>query len=533
MSKSETGQLAKDWPEANQFRRSIRLEFSIYISGLVLLLMAVTGYFFTDQYVDTVTRNIVDKMVVQARSYSGPAGKHIIAAEQPDALMLGNICKRLLSDNPEAYWVGITNQDQEFIAHSDIRRVVAGDRLSVGAGENSYADVLRANEFFRLTADTMIVTVPIIETGVDLGRLAVAASTEQITRAQTTSIITVVTITAIMILFGLPLTTTILHRKLKPITTITNALRTVDVNDVAIDVKIRSRNEFGFLSETLRVMGDRLNRAQQEALENERIARELEIAREIQTNILPRAYPLTNSFEFAGVYESAREVGGDYYDFIEFSDGQIGFLVADVSGKSLPGMLVMLITRDIVRKLSATTRQPADLLKRVNKELRTSIKQGMFVTMFYGVLDPRTGRFRFASAGHNPLMVIRSVSGLVEEHNPRGYPLGMMAEAQFDKRIEAADIQLGPGDDLIQYTDGVNEAQNDEREEYGMDRFRASLKAHYHLAPRELVEAVRQDQQRFVGAAAQYDDITLLAMKWYGASVDIKKEQLERAEYAD
>lgn len=533
MSRNSASQLAESWPEAGQFRRSIRLEFSLYVSSLIMLLMAVTGYFFTDQYVDTVTRNVIDKLVVQARSYSGPAGKHIITTEQPDALMLSNICKRLQDDNPEVYWVGITNQEHAFIAHTDIRRVISGDTFRAPEDRSVYSDMLRPGESFLLASDTMIVTVAINENGVALGRLAVASSTDQIAAARTLSVTTVATITVIMILLGIPVTTLILHRKLKPIATITDALRTVDVNNLSIDAPVKSRNEFGFLSETLRVMGARLNTAQQEALENERHARELEIAREIQTNILPRVYPMTDEFEFAGVYESAREVGGDYYDFIDFQDGQFGFIVADVSGKSLPGMLVMLLTRDIVRQASLTVRQPAELLKQVNRELQANIKQGMFVTMFYGVLDRVSGSFQFASAGHNPLLVIRSSTGLVEEYNPKGYPLGMIVGTQFDKRLESAEITLGPGDDLIQFTDGVNEAQNDAREEFGMERFRASLKAHYHLSPRELVEAVRADQQAFVGEAAQYDDITLLSMKWYGASVDIKKEYLERAEHVD
>lgn len=533
MSKTSGEQLAESWPESGQFPRSIRLEFSLYVSGLIILLMAVTGYIITEQYVKTVTQNVVDKLVVQARSYSGPAGKHIIASEQPDALMLSNVCKRLLDDNPEIYWVGITDQENQFIAHTDIRHVVASEQFAMRVGQSEFSDMIRDGEAFMLVSDTMFVTVPIVENDISLGQLAVASATDQIAAARLLSITTVATITIIMILLGIPITTFILHRKLKPIASITNALRDVDVNNISIEAPVKSRNEFGFLSETLRVMGARLNLAQQEALENERISRELEIAREIQTNILPRNYPLKDELEFAGVYESAREVGGDYYDFIDHGDGRFGFLVADVSGKSLPGMLVMLLTRDIIRQVSRTEQKPGDVLKHANRELRANIKPGMFVTMFFGVLDRTTGRFEFASAGHNPLLVIRSSTGMVEEYNPKGYPLGMIGGKQFDARLESAVIDLKPGDDLIQFTDGVNEAQDGGKEEFGMERFLASLRAHHHFAPRELVEAVLADLQGFVGDAPQYDDITLLAMKWYGHSVDIKREQMERAEHVD
>lgn len=532
MTSNEKNTLALNWPEAGQFRRSIRLEFSLYISGLILVLMAVTGYVITNQYAKTVARSVVDKELVQARAYSGPAGKHIIASEEPDALMLSNICQKLQSENRDVYWAGIAGQDGRFIAHTDIRQVVAGARLSSHSGSD-YGDLLQPGESFALEHDTLYIAVPIQEAGVMLGTLGLAASTEQIAAARQLSIITVASITVLMILIGIPVTTIIMNRKLRPIRTITDSLKVVDTENIAFDIPVKTRNEFGFLSETLRVMGDRLNLARREAIEAERIARELEIAHEIQQNILPTGYPKTPYFEFAGFYESAREVGGDYYDFLDFEDDQFAFLVADVSGKSLPGMLVMLLTRDMIRRLGRTTRRPDELLKAVNAELLGSIKKGMFVTMFYGLLDKKTGLFRFASAGHNPLLVMRAATGSTEKFNPRGYPLGMMPANIFNARIECGEIQLEPGDCLVQYTDGINEAHNAADEEFGMDRFADAISSRYRLSSNELVEGIRTDLQAFVAGADQYDDITLLTMKWFGRTADIPTKEVAGISHAE
>ncbi len=517
--------LSGDWPEAGQFRRSIRLEISLYISAILLAVMAVTGFVITDQYVDTVTQNITDKLLVQARSFSSPAGKHILSADEPDALLLNNICRKLIDDNPDVHWAGIAGTDNKYLAHTDLKEVIAGNEMVLPTGSQSFSG-LRDGEHYSSSGDTLYITVPIEENSVRVGVLGVASSTDQIVAARMASITSVATITLLMLLIGVPFTMVLVRRKLRPIATITDRLKEVDLEHIRFDSPVKGRNEFGYLAETLRVMGDKLNIAQQDLVEKERVAREMEIAREIQTNILPRVYPRTSSFEFSGAYLSAREVGGDYYDFVDIDADHVGFLVADVSGKSLPGMLVMLLTRDIVIRLARTVFQPSELLTAVNRELLASIKKGMFVTMFFGVLDKGSGRFRFASAGHNPLVRLDAVTGEAELIKTKGYPLGMMTDSQFSKRIETGEINLSSGDWLVQYTDGINEAQNVGAEEYGMDRFVEVLREHQSETPEELAAGTIRRLEEFVGEAPQYDDITLLAMRWEGQAAMTKNEAM-------
>lgn len=319
-----------------------------------------------------------------------------------------------------------------------------------------------------------------------------------------------------MLLLGLPFTMLILHRKLRPLSVITDALKQADLENLNLTIPLKSRNEFGYLAETIEVMGAKLGEAQRHLLEKDRIARELEIAQEIQTSILPRNYPQAPEIEFSGVYESAREIGGDYYDFLEIDENRLGFLVADVSGKSLPGMLVMLLTRDIVRQQRQLQADPVALLSSVNRELQQNIRKGMFVTMFYGVLDRTDGTVDFASAGHNPLIHMDQTGRQIDLIKTKGFPLGLMPSAQFEKRIELGKVHLQPGDWLIQYTDGINEAQNPTGEEFGMERFTDLLKASCHCSATDLVQETLTGHRKFVSGADQYDDITLVTMKWIG-----------------
>jgi len=522
---SENNEWQSGWPLAGDFKKSISRQFSIYISVIIIILMLLTGFIITSQYVNSTTNNVIEKLVVQARAFSGSAGKNILSPDGPDVLMLNNICKKLIKDNDDIYWAGVAGTDDLFLAHTDMNQVISKKKIEQLTGQESI-DILKKGEEFALVGDTLYLTVPIEENNIVLGKLGVASTTDQIKEARQMSIITVASISIFMLILGLPFIMFMMHRKLRPVKTITDYLKNVNFDDIQFDINVTDQNEFGYLSETLRVMGNHLNSAQKERIEKERITRELEIAREIQENILPQSFPKETEYEFAGIYKSAKEVGGDYYDFIEFDKDHIGFLIADVSGKSLPGMLVMLLTRDIVRRLAHNFLQPDELLSEVNKELLKSIKKGMFVTMFLGLLNKRTGEFTSASAGHNPLIKLNSNTGKTELIKTNGFPLGMVPSLQFDKRIEKSSFHLSPCDWLIQYTDGINEAQSGDGEEYGMDRFVKALELSADNNPKNLIRELIGLHNTFVGEAEQFDDITLLAMKWFGENVDyeINKE---------
>ncbi|MEW5925812.1 MAG: hypothetical protein AB1746_17665, partial [Candidatus Zixiibacteriota bacterium] len=200
-----------EWPKAGQFRKSIRFEFSLYVSGIILALMLATGYVMTDRYVKTVTQGVADKLLVQIRSYSGSAGKLIISTNGPDVLLLNNICKKLAEDNGDIYWVGITDPDHNFLAHTDIKQVISGSAMTPVSG-SQYNDMLLNGETFEIRNDTIYISAPIIESDVIVGSLGAASSTAQISRARRTSIVTVVSITILMILIGIPATMVVLHR---------------------------------------------------------------------------------------------------------------------------------------------------------------------------------------------------------------------------------------------------------------------------------------------------------------------------------
>jgi serine phosphatase RsbU (regulator of sigma subunit)/anti-sigma regulatory factor (Ser/Thr protein kinase) len=249
---------------------------------------------------------------------------------------------------------------------------------------------------------------------------------------------------------------------------------------------------------------------QAEIRERERIEQELEVARLIQQRFLPHELPEPPGWHVAAYYQPAREVGGDFYDFIELPDGQLGIVVGDVTDKGVPAALVMATTHSILRAEAPRLVSPGEVLGRVNDLLVPEMPEHMFVTCLYAVLDPASGRLRFANAGHN-LPYLRAEGG-VTELRATGMPLGLLPGMAYEEK-EAA---LAPGDDLLLHSDGLAEAHGPERQMFGFPRL-AKL-AGEGVSGQELIDLLLSELDKFTGPGwEQEDDITLVTLRRTGA----------------
>ena len=208
-------------------------------------------------------------------------------------------------------------------------------------------------------------------------------------------------------------------------------------------------------------VGQLVREQEAEVRSRERLEQELQVAKLIQQHFLPRSLPDLPGWQVDAYYQSAREVGGDFYDCIELEGGQVGLVIGDVTDKGVPAALVMAATRSVLRAAAQRLLDPGEVLARVNEQLCPDIPENMFVTCLYGVLDPATGQLRFANAGHN-LPCLRSGSRVVELR-ATGMPLGLMPGMRYDEAVAVLD----PGSQILLYSDGVVEAHDQEREMYG------------------------------------------------------------------
>jgi serine phosphatase RsbU (regulator of sigma subunit)/predicted ester cyclase len=257
------------------------------------------------------------------------------------------------------------------------------------------------------------------------------------------------------------------------------------------------------LNDALDVM---LSALEQQMRERERVEQELLVARRIQQASLPKDVPTLEDWQITPFYKPAREVGGDFYDFHLLSEGKLGLAVGDATGKGVPAALVMSTTCGMLRAVAQSSESPGEVLLRVNEALSARIPASMFVTCFYGVLDPNSGIFAYANAGHDVPYVRRG--GDCEELRARGMPLGLMPGMSYEEK----EIVLDYGEAVLFYSDGLVEAHDPNGEMFGFPRLRGLVAEHGEQ--RLLGDFLLEELYSFVGEGwAQEDDVTLLTLK--------------------
>jgi ketosteroid isomerase-like protein len=247
---------------------------------------------------------------------------------------------------------------------------------------------------------------------------------------------------------------------------------------------------------------------EQERIERERVEQELKVARSIQHASLPKEVPELEGWQISPFYKPAREVGGDFYDFHLLSEGRLGVVVGDATGKGIPAALVMSTTCGMLQLAARAldSSSPGEVLAQVNETLFARIPPNMFVTCFYAILDPNSGRFTYANAGHDLPYLWHG--GEAEQLRARGMPLGLMPEMSYEEK----EIVLEPTDNVLLYSDGLGEAHDPRGEMVGFPRLRALVAEHGEEG--SLGDLCLQELYSFVGEGwEQEDDITLLTLR--------------------
>ncbi|RMG27093.1 MAG: hypothetical protein D6732_20535 [Methanobacteriota archaeon] len=285
----------------------------------------------------------------------------------------------------------------------------------------------------------------------------------------------------------------------------------VDQDEIDIDAS----DEIGEIAQAFNEMTNKFREAQVTLVEQQKLQKELQVAQEIQQMLLPSDFPKVEGYDIASYYEAAKEVGGDLFDFVEVDDDTIGICVADVSGKGVPGSMIMTMIRTALRLEARGNKNPAEVLARVNDFVVDDMKRGMFVTMFYVVLDSRNREIHFASAGHNPMILYRNSTKQTYYLNPPGFPVGIQLPDPelFKRTIKSESIRLREDDILVLYTDGVTEAMNRKRELFREERFLDTIRRNAHLSVAEFIKTINKELKEFTGGAPQNDDITVVAIR--------------------
>ncbi len=284
-------------------------------------------------------------------------------------------------------------------------------------------------------------------------------------------------------------------------------------------MKVTAQDQLGELAISFNEMTGSIEQLLQTEAEKKRLEEELRIARQIQMSLLPPGPLLMPGLEVAALCVPAREVGGDYYDFLTLGEGRVGVLIADVSGKGTSAALYMAELKGLVLALSQIYQSPRDLLIEVNRIISDNLDSRSFITMTYAVIDLTAGTLTYARAGHTPLIYLPAQGidhGVAQVLTPSGMVLGLQLDGGPEKFVELLDertLTIGPGDVFVLYTDGVTEAMNMESDLFGDSRLSGLVEEHGHLESSELRERILREVEAFVGEADQHDDMTMILIK--------------------
>ncbi|MEZ5359404.1 MAG: SpoIIE family protein phosphatase [Candidatus Zixiibacteriota bacterium] len=300
----------------------------------------------------------------------------------------------------------------------------------------------------------------------------------------------------------------------RPIGRIVYRVRKFSQGDLDSQLPLTGAGEFYEISKALNELIMRIRRDRKNIVEREILQKEMQMAETIQKALIPSKLPEVKGFNIGTIYKAARMVGGDLFDIVKIDDDTFGIVVADVSGKGVPGSLVMSMVRTVLRLEARGNHSARDVLIKVNDFVADDIKAGMFVTILLAIINTKTRVINFASAGHNPIIHFSSASKKADSINAPGMPVGLKAHgSEFADAMESAEIKLEDNDFLLIYTDGVTEGRGYNKNAYGTGRLIELLEENTDKSGVEMAGIIESDIARFVGSNEQHDDITMVILK--------------------
>jgi sigma-B regulation protein RsbU (phosphoserine phosphatase) len=356
------------------------------------------------------------------------------------------------------------------------------------------------------------VTGPILATEESIVRSAVTTNLK--IEDQTNRILLILAVLlAVLLIIVIWLSWLLARMITRPVDQLRAGATALGQGDLSYRVDIRSGDEFEDLARSFnRMAGDlkeNIEVLKITTAEKERYTKELEIAKEIQDSFLPETVPRLEGYGIAAANEPAMEIGGDLYDFIPAGKNREGFVIADVSGKGVSAALYMALSRTLLHASGEAEGDPSRAVRVANRLIAEDARSGMFITVFYGVLDAAERTFTYVNAGHNPPLLVRRDGTACWLGGAKGIALGVVPEVN----ITPASEELAPGDVLVLYTDGVTEAFNTADEFFGEERLAACIGEYRAGSAEEILAALLREIRAFTGAAPQSDDITVIVIR--------------------
>jgi len=494
---------------------TLRVKFSIWTFVVVSVIIGGACYYIDSRtsrhlytHLDETVSSLAKTIADQAAGY---------AINRRSDVEFDQLIVSYLRANPELQLIVITDSTGLILAHSeDIRNIRKPyktpafiDEGEIGVPQRYRVDDRRLN----------YLTTPIRFGERSIGLIRVIYSSDQVQSRITRARQSIGLLILVLLLFGVVGIYLLSNYFVQPIVKITHRVRRFASGDLETELPLEGAEEFFEISRAFNEMMTRLSRDQKNIVAREKMAKEIEVASQIQKTLLPRQLPLVPGLEVDAFYRAAETIGGDLYDVFAISPERYCLTVADVSGKGVPASLVMSMLRTVIQIQSANAVSAKEILIKVNDYLQKNIPPGMFITVLLVLYESTKREINLVSAGHNPMLLYRADKGEVAKINPAGMPLGMPTTLgpSFEERLEEINLTLREGDAFFIFTDGITEAADRTGEQYGLDRLTKLIATELIRGVKQeissLSKAVVDELDDFSGFAKPADDITFIIVR--------------------
>jgi serine phosphatase RsbU (regulator of sigma subunit) len=502
-------------PEYKKRKLYLWIQLSVAISLIVIIITLLIGFYTIKHEQNSLRTEYLRRILAQTRAIAASSSGSILLSPGESSMVLRDMVLRYLEGNPDC--LNITVIDKENMIRgardfSDIKKTFDKPKYRKTDTENLG---LNDNEILAMSDGNFLAVTPIIKLRDVYGEVWALYSPERLEQTTKNARNNVILLGCIIMTIGVGLSIFIANRMVSPINKLVQATLKIGEGDLSYRVQgISSRNEIGILAENFNEMAEKLEKARQVEIDKNIMDREFKLAEDLQGNLLPNEFPNVNSLDIFAICKTAKTVGGDYYDIIQLDEHNIAFVVADISGKGLSGLLVMSLIRNLLRIQARKYFTPKRVLTETNKQLTPDFQKGRFVTVFYGLYHWPTHTLTFSSAGHTPLIHYRNADNKSIPIDCKGRPLGLFVGDYFNDRLEEKTILLSPEDFIVSFTDGVTESVNPDGDLFGEQRlFKLIEKLGAKNNSKSIINGILQEIQSFTNTEVTTDDITILILK--------------------
>jgi len=489
---------------------SLKVQITVLVIMLIAGLVALFSWTVATNERHMILSEVIKRVVLQGRNLALSSAKPLLH-EDPE-FELHPLISRTMKAGEDIVSIIVVDRDMRIRGHKDVLSIDRRYIPQPGLKRVQGVAVLATGEELRENDEMLELRVPITDQDEQLGYIYLQYSKSDVHYAVAMINRRMMRIGIIALVAGALISLLLAFHIARPISVLTKGAESIARGCLDTRIDIHSVREIETLAFTFNNMARSLEESSKAMLEKERMEKELEIAHTIQATLLPSRLPHLLNFEIDAYYNPASQVGGDYFDLIPIDDRHLIFVVGDVAGKGVPGLVVMAMVRILARALAERRESPVQLLRHLNLLLRKDVKRNLFVTLFCGHLDSKEGFLNFASAAHMPLLLFHSKEKVVRLVGTKTKPLGIFPDEQFTQGLEEKRIKIRPGDLVMQFTDGLNEMRNASGEEFGLERVMHVAVDAAAGGARHLLSELKKILHDFKGEAPQSDDLTLLAI---------------------